>query len=146
MNIELRQKKRAIRQYLRSAYSDERLAWLLAHARSGKLVYQSCCCLVGVATSDHALQGKADVNQPAAAHYHLAKKFVGAREAEQSYWELGYRGQPRSLLSSDELRRRRLVPMIQAELRQRAAVKRVSAQEDEFARDESAAERRDWLA
>lgn len=123
MDIEFRQKKRAIRQYLQSAYSDERLVWLLAHARNGKLVYQSCCCLIGTATSDHALQGTADVNQPAAAHYQLAKRFIGAREAEQAYWELGYRGQSRFLLSSDEIRRRRLIPMILSEVRRRARTK-----------------------
>jgi len=143
MNIELREKKRAIRQYLRSAYSDERLTWLLAHARSGKLMYQSCCCLIGAATADHTLQGKADVNQPEAAHYHLAKKFIGAREAEQAYWELGYRGQPRSLLSNDEVRRHRLIPMILAEMRRRARAKAIGVRGDEILSGDSVSERRD---
>ena len=138
MDVELRQKKRAIRQYLGSAYSDERLAWLLAHARYGKLVYQSCCCLIGAATSDHALQGNADVNQPAAAHYHLARKFIGAKEAEQAYWELGHRGHPRGLLSSDEMRRRRLIPMILSEVRRRERAKAAAVQQQAFAISESA--------
>ncbi|MGH9398145.1 MAG: hypothetical protein ACRD18_14995 [Terriglobia bacterium] len=120
MDIQLKSRKLAIRQYLRTAYTDERLAWLLAHARSGKLTYQSCCCLIGAATADHSLQSKSDVNLPAAAHYHLARRFVGAREAEQAYWELGYLGKSRSVQSSDEARRRRLVPMILSEMRQRA--------------------------
>ncbi|MGH9406070.1 MAG: hypothetical protein ACRD3D_09595, partial [Terriglobia bacterium] len=46
----------------------------------------------------------------------------GAREAEQAYWELGYRGESRSIQSSDEVRRRRLVPMVLAEMRRRARV------------------------
>lgn len=120
MDIRLKNGKRAIRQYLRTAYSDERLTWLLAHARSGKLAYQSCCCFIGVATADHTLQVKADVNHSSSAHYHLARKFVGAREAEQAYWEFGYRGESRSVQSSDEIRRRRLIPMILSEMRRRS--------------------------
>ncbi len=119
MDIQLRRGKHAIRQFLRTAYSDERLVWLLAHTKGGKLAYQSCCCLIGVATADHALQGKMDVNHSSAAHYHLARRFVGAIEAEQAYWELGYLGQSRSAKSSDDLRRRRLIPLILSELRQR---------------------------
>jgi hypothetical protein len=119
MDVQLRRGKHAIRQFLRTAYSDERLAWLLAHARGRKLAYQSCCCLIGVATADHALQGKSDVNEPSANHYHLARKFLGAREAEQAYWEFGYIGGSRSTASSDELRRRRLIPMILGEMRRR---------------------------
>lgn len=119
MDVQLRRGKHAIRQFLRTAYSDERLAWLLAHARSGKLAYQSCCCLIGVATSDHQLRGKTDVNEAPAGHYHLARKFVGAREAEQAYWELGYYGSARSTASNDELRRRRLIPLILSEMRRR---------------------------
>ena len=42
--------------FLQTAYSDEKLAALLAHASDGKLGYGSCCCLVGIPTSNHALQ------------------------------------------------------------------------------------------
>lgn len=128
MDMRLKNGKRAIRQYLRTAYSDERLAWLLAHARGGKLVYQSCCCFIGVATADHSLQVKADVNLALAAHYHLARRFVGAREAEQAFWEFGYRGESRSVESSDDIRRRRLIPMILSEMRQRARARATSGQ------------------
>ena len=133
MDIRLRNGKRAIRQYLRTAYTDERLAWLLAHARAAKLMYQSCCCLIGAATADHALRSQADVNLASAAHYHLARKFVGAREAEQAYWELGYTGKSRSVQSSDEVRRRRLVPMILSEMRQRARARVDTRVTHEFA-------------
>lgn len=131
MDSHLRKQKSAIRQYLRTAYTDERLAWLLAHARSGKLMYQSCCCLIGVATADHSLQAKADVNQSSAAHYRIARKFVGAREAEQAYWEMGYRGESRSLQSNDEIRQRRLIPMILSEMRQRAYARAARAVQPE---------------
>jgi len=129
MDIQLRRGKQAIRQFLRTAYTDERLIWLLAHARSGKLTYQSCCCLIGVATAGHPLQGKVDVNEPSAAHYHLARKFVGSREAEQAYWELGYIRGSRSILSSDKLRRRRLIPLILGEMRRRHRARVVSLRE-----------------
>ncbi|MGH9378213.1 MAG: hypothetical protein ACRD1I_05380 [Terriglobia bacterium] len=128
MDMRLKNGKRAIRQYLRTAYSDERLVWLLAHARAGKLMYRSCCCFVGVATADHSLQVKADVNLPLAAHYHLARRFVGAREAEQAFWESGYRGESRSVESSDDIRRRRLIPMILSEMRQRARARATGGQ------------------
>lgn len=119
MDIQLRRGKQAIRQFLRTAYSDERLVWLLAHARSNKLAYQSCCCLIGVATANHRLQGKSDVNESFASHYHMARKFAGAREAEQAYWEFGYVGGSRSASSNDEIRRRRLIPLILHEMRRR---------------------------
>jgi hypothetical protein len=119
MDLQLRRGKQAIRQFLRTAYTDERLTWLLAHARSHRLAYQSCCCLVGIATAPHALKGKADVNEASASHYHLARRFVGAREAEQAYWELGYVAGSRSTASSDELRCRRLIPLILCEMMRR---------------------------
>jgi hypothetical protein len=119
MDLQLRRSKQAIRQFLRTAYTDERLTWLLAHARSHRLAYQSCCCLIGIATADHPLKAKADVNEASASHYHFARRFVGAREAEQAYWELGYLGGSRSTASSDELRRRRLIPVILREMRRR---------------------------
>jgi hypothetical protein len=119
MTFQFKRWKKAIRQFLHTAYSDERLAWLLAHARNGKLAYQSCCCLIGVATADHALRGKTDVTAPGALHYRLAKIFVGAREAEMAFWELGYAGSSRLAESNDELRRRRVIPMIKAEMRYR---------------------------
>lgn len=128
MESQFRSRKRAIRQFLRTAYTEERLVWLLAHARSGKLTYQSCCCLIGAATADHPLQSKTDVNQPGAEHYHLARRFIGAREAEQAYWELGYCGVSRAVQSNDEVRRQRLIPMILSEMRQRAQARASAGQ------------------
>jgi hypothetical protein len=129
MDMQLRRGKHAIRQFLRTAYTDERLVWLLAHARSNQLAYQSCCCLIGVATADHPLRGKTDVNEAAAGHYHLARKFVGARETEQAYWELGYLGGERSTKSNDEIRRRRLIPLILSEIRRRQRARDAAVRE-----------------
>lgn len=152
MDVQLRREKHAIRQFLRTAYSDERLAWLLAHARSGKLAYQSCCCLIGVATSDHQLRGKTDVNEAPASHYHMARKFVGAREAEQAYWEIGYCGGARSTASNDELRRRRLIPLILSEMRRRqhtalaAATRQLSSHSESLASEAPNALEHQWLS
>jgi hypothetical protein len=117
---ELKQCKRAIRIFLRTAYTDERLTWLLAHARSGKLSYQSCCCLVGAVTADHPLTGRVSARQIARSpHYAAARMFMGAREAEWAFYQLGFIRRPWRF-ASDEFRRRRLVPMLLAEIRRRA--------------------------
>ena len=121
MDSELRRCKRTIRIFLRTAYTDERLTWLLAHARSGKLAYQSCCCLVGLPTSDHVLAGKLSSKEISKSrHYWVAKAFLGASEAEWAYYRLGLIGRAGSKISSDGLRRRRLIPMVQAEIERRA--------------------------
>ncbi|MGH9430573.1 MAG: hypothetical protein ACRD3T_03440 [Terriglobia bacterium] len=128
MDIRFRVWKRAIRQFLRTSYSDERLSWLLAHAQGGKLAYQSCCCLIGVATADHSLCGKVDLSQSTPRHYELARMLPGAKQAEMAFWELGYVGGSRLHRSSDELRRRRLIPMIRAVMRARERAARANAQ------------------
>jgi len=127
LDAELKQCKRAIRIFLRTAYTDERLTWMLAHARSGKLSYQSCCCLVGAVTADHALMGKISARQIAKSrHYAAARMFMGAREAEWAFYKLGLIRRPWRL-SSDEFRRRRVIPMLLAELRRRTRAKRKPA-------------------
>lgn len=123
MDSELRRCKRAIRIFLRTAYTNERLTWLLAHARSGKLAYQSCCCLVGLPTADHALAGKMSSQQISkSGHYGIGKAFLGAREAERAYYRLGLVRRA-GLDASDETRRRRLIPMVLAEIERRAGKK-----------------------
>lgn len=119
VDIRLKECKRAIRKFLATAYSDERLAWLLAHARSGRLSYRSCCCLIGVATADHPLQEKSAPEQFVHSHYTLAKTFLGAREAELAFYYLGHIGRWWVTASADTQRRRRLIPMIKAEMRRR---------------------------
>jgi len=119
---ELKLCKRAIRVFLRTAYTDERLAWLLAHARSGRLVYYSCCCLVGVTTAEHPLAGRiSPVELRNSGHYALARTLLGASEAERDFYHLGLIAK-QGRLSSDELRRRRLIPMVLAEQRRRSQV------------------------
>jgi len=119
MNQQFRQCKRAIRQFLQTAYTDERLAWLLAHARNGKLAYRSCCCFVGVVTAPHALQAEIKIFESVHPHYLSAKALAGAPQAERAYCALGYIDNSAFSVSRDDLRRRRLIPMIRAEMRRR---------------------------
>lgn len=119
MDARLKKCKRAVRLFLRTAYSDERLLWLLVHARSGKLSYRSCCCLVGIVTADHALQEKMASAELDRSHYVFAKTFLGADEAELAYYYLGHIGRPWLLCGADAQRRHRLIPMIRAEMRRR---------------------------
>lgn len=124
-------------------YNDEKLAALLAHAQSGKLSYSSCCCFVGSATSDHALQsrqlpgqmlclrtmvsasdGTPDVFytalRPAVQHLLDARSLPGAVEAEQAFFDLAVsKAACGDHDQNDALRRRRLIPMIKAEMKRR---------------------------
>ena len=117
MNQLLQDAKRAIRSFWPN-YSDERLAWLLAHARSSKLSYFSCCCLIGVATADHALQDEYDKHGD---HIELARGLTFAHEAEDGFNLLGTSGLPFDSpdYNNDSVRRRRLIPMIKAEMKRR---------------------------
>lgn len=107
--------KQAIRAFLgTSIWTDEKLCALLAHAES-KLRFVSCCCLIGVATADHALRGETTywLNK----HYCVAKQLPLASEAENAY--LWLNGSIGSDEQDDANRRRVLRPIIRAELKRR---------------------------
>ena len=105
--------KAYIRYFLQRNYSDERLAMLLAHAQSGRLVYESCCCFIGVATANHgALAGEGEMRHMN--HLSDALALPGAVNAELAYRYLP--GLTTGQLEADEIRRRRLIPMIRAEI------------------------------
>jgi hypothetical protein len=130
MDARLKEAKRTIRQFLHDHYADERLAWLLAHAQSGMLGFSSCCCFIGVVNADHALQPgpgltilmDAGVN---IRHYLRAKLLPGAESAETAFMELGtapeaYITFPDGADEDDARRRRRLIPILKAEMRRRS--------------------------
>lgn len=101
--------------FLQTAYSDEKLAALLAHAQDGKLAYNSCCCFIGVATADHALEIArekrwADYEIPDVHHLNLAKELPCAAAAEREFLSLG---------KTDEERRAAIIPLILAEMERR---------------------------
>ena len=124
MNSVLKIARQDIRAFL-AHFTDERLAALLAHAQDSKLAFYSCCCLVGAATADHALQGRKNSwgeRENREPHYVRALDLPGSDEAE---WAFGYGllagARVWSEASRDALRRRRLIPILKAELRRRQA-------------------------
>lgn len=103
-----------ISEYLRSAYTDERLVMLSAHAEDGKLAFNSCCCLIGIPTVSHALMGKYDVCPEGRRHTNNARGAEGslADRAEDAFCALAY---------NDVDRRARIIPLIKAEIARREA-------------------------
>jgi hypothetical protein len=108
--MNLREVKQVIRAYMRSHYSDQNLADALCHARDGKLTHNSCCCFVGLPSADHALRV-------------AGEKFGGhlGFDANSDPASLAFCFLAGSALgrSADVTRRRRLIPMLLAEMRRR---------------------------
>jgi hypothetical protein len=106
------------------AYTDERLAMLLAHAEDGKLAYVSCCCLTGITTADHPPRGKMSMmgvmlNQ----HWRDSKDADGWLEVDDAYHAFGMDADGRLMDNDDELRRMRLIPLIKAEISRRESLR-----------------------
>jgi hypothetical protein len=107
----------AIERFLREQYSDEKLAALLAHAEDGKLAFGSCCCFIGVATAEHALQEDNYIqawNTPLEDHLNRARKLPFARDAEDEFCDLG---------GNNRDRRQAIIPLIRAEIARRDSLK-----------------------
>jgi hypothetical protein len=119
-----------IQKFLETAYTDEKLAALLAHAQDGKLAYSSCCCLIGIPGADHALVGAGEYCGPIVEHVNMTRAEVPyAAAAEFEFCGLGVDerlGHP----LSDVLRRERLIPLILAEQSRRAAMRPTEAREE----------------
>jgi hypothetical protein len=113
---ELQRNKRTIRAFLQSAYSDGKLTELLDHARSGMLAYESCCCFIGILTATHTLRGY-DPGVMWDSHVVMARSAIeGAQQAERAFCDIGY---PTGYHTGDDLRRKRLIPMILHEIKRR---------------------------
>lgn len=112
--MHIKEAKTHLRAFMRRHYTDERLAMLLAHAQEGKLHYYSCCCFVGIPTADHALQ-----DTLYASHHYLGAVMglPGAVIAQYAFY----------VLAVDDVGRRRiLIPIIKAEMRRRARMRRAA--------------------
>lgn len=130
MNQQLKEAKQAIRAFLPN-YTDEGLAALLAHAQNGKLAFKSCCCLIGCATATGKLQpeyfsaGWQGENH--ASHLDDAKRLPMAEKAEAAFNSIGRAtltmvevlSELDKTLDLNPIRRRRVIPIIKAELRRR---------------------------
>jgi hypothetical protein len=112
----------AIKQFLREAYTDEKLAALKAHTEDGKLSYKSCCCFIGCATRNGALytenQYGLSINNHDSEHYFEAVKLSCGVIAELEYCHLG---------DSDAERREHLLPLINEEIARRDSLKAESS-------------------
>ena len=125
MNIELQKHKNIVRQFIQVQYTNQRLAMLIDHLRSGAFNYASCCCLIGIPTSNHRnrqLRGHG-MSGPrfSGAHYTRSRyEIVGAMTAEQSTYALGIPSGVRTSLHFDNrLLIRRLLPIALGEVRRR---------------------------
>ena len=121
----LRKVKQPIRLFLQSYYTDQDLAMAYAHAKEGKLAFMSCCCLIGIPTADHALKGWALAG--AAPHYWRAKELPGAILAEDAFGCLG----SVDFRNVDVSRRKRLIPMLRAEMRRRERLRQEQEQQEQ---------------
>lgn len=114
---------KAIERFLQTAYTDEKLAALLAWAEDGGLSALSCCCLIGISTRVGSFN-KAFEFSPAhggtnrRSHYLIARSLEGAVEAELEFMGLG----------DDGRRRARIIPLIHAEMEHRAALRAVETE------------------
>jgi hypothetical protein len=142
----LKRQKSSIRAFLRQM-GDEELAILLAHAQSGRLAFNSCCCLIGLATikdADHAPLGRTTfpVTNPdgrvvqetqLSGHYWLARDLEGALAAETAFRDLVPDPKSAALAEeNDTLRRRILIPLVRGEIRRRDAEKPRLAEEASY--------------
>jgi hypothetical protein len=109
-----------ISEFLRAAYTDERLAMLLAHCEDGKLVHQSCCCVLGIPTADHALRGR--TTEWRQSHYFKASDRFGT-EAGVAFVRLA---------ETDAERRTKLIPLVHAEIKRRDEIALAESAEKVF--------------
>jgi hypothetical protein len=137
---ELRNSKQIVRDWVRSNFSDQRLAGVAAFNSDGKMSFRNPCgCLMGVTFSEPLHMGH-DCDRK---HYWLARRqdlaqtrrfaalFPSSRigKAEKAYNFLGYSAAFSNCFGDDELRRRRFSALLRAEMRRRDRLNR-PAQED----------------
>ncbi|HEX3156761.1 MAG TPA: hypothetical protein VHV32_19185 [Candidatus Angelobacter sp.] len=99
--------------FLQTAYTDEKLAALLAHAQDGKLSYRSCCCLVGLASAEHPFKQIDEF----AVEEHFSHPLDFGRHESPDAWAIS---DAYCVLGKDDAERReRLIPLILAEMERR---------------------------
>lgn len=104
--------KAVLKDFMREHYTDEKLRALLAHAEAGKLAYISCCCFVGIPSADHELKGKhgSGTIPDFSPSSHLVLSELKTHPADKAYCFLA---------TTDEVRRKRLIPLIKEEMKRR---------------------------
>jgi len=120
----LQELKRPIRTFLQIAYTDERLAALLAHAQQGKLAFDSCCCLLGCSNAPHSLLGKSErASSPNGGllHHWEVRRLAGYPPscANSHPAEIAFSKLPGTF----DQRHHILIPVVKAEMRRRDRLK-----------------------
>ena len=119
MDPELKRCKQSLRILLRTAYTGERLRLLLADSRNGEVDFRSVCLLGAVTLRKAALANSVARSFVRACRYPRTLMLLTAFEAEWALYRLGFIRRTWHS-TSDELRRRRLTPMVLAEIRRRS--------------------------
>ena len=94
---------------MKTSYSDERLAMLLAHAQEGRLQHHSCCCFAGIPSVTHSLVAGWCAHPEKDPEYDISVSYA--------YNRLAYTNG--LIENDDEVRRRLIIPMIRAEIKRR---------------------------
>jgi hypothetical protein len=129
--VELRNSKQIVREWVRANFSDQKLADVTAFNADGKMTFRNPCgCLMGV-THSNTLHIGFDCNRD---HYWIARRqdlsqtrrfaalFPSSRigKAEKAYNFLGYSTAFNNCFGDDQVRRRRFSALLRAEMRRRA--------------------------
>jgi len=130
----LREQKQILRAFMQQRhadgeyiYTDERLTWLLAHARSGRLHFNSCCCFIGIVTADHSLRAGFD-GCGTSNHYTEARLLPGAVDAERAFNRLGLCQHDLREETQGRARLYRIIPMVLAEMRRRGRARQATVE------------------
>jgi hypothetical protein len=127
---ELQNSKQIVREWVRTNFSDEKLASVTAFNADGKMSFRNPCgCLMGVTHSEFLHSGHGCDRK----HYWRARRqdlsqtrrfaalFPSTRigKTEKAYNFLGYTAAFNNCFGNDDLRRRRFSAMLRAEMRRR---------------------------
>ena len=128
---ELQKSKQLIREWVRTHFSNQQLASVVAFNADGNMGFRNPCgCLMGVTYGDRLHVGH-DCHQE---HYWLARRedlaqtgrfaallsSSGMGKTEKAYHFLGFTAAFKSCFGDDEVRRRRFSALLRAEMRRRA--------------------------
>ncbi len=119
--MNFKEAKQTIRDYFRTAYSDDQLAEFLDYTRAGKLRFMSCCCVAGFVTRTKEmapLELDESMNEHAKGLHILGLPNPRLNRVSDAFSLLGHPAVRET--DRDALRRRILIPMILAEIRRRA--------------------------
>jgi hypothetical protein len=138
---ELRNSKQIVRDWVRTHFSDQKLASVLAFNADGKMSFRNPCgCLMGVTYSERLHTGH-DCDRE---HYwHARRKDLAQTrrfasfftpssrigKAEKAYNFLGFSASFTSCFGDDEVRRRRFAALLRAEMRRREHLRTVIPQD-----------------